>query len=91
LWVADQKVYTDEAAAMTPLLTAAGGSFRYDFEFGRMLRSEANHEINRIFVIRFPDDAARNRFFSDPSYVAIRARLFDQAVTGASVIAEYDR
>ena len=88
LFVADQEQYAQYRAEMTPLLHAAGGSFRFDFEVARTLKSDAPHEINRVFVIQFPDRETKERFFADPRYVEIRARLFEQAVQGMTRIAE---
>ncbi len=88
LFVSDQAQYAQYRAEMTPLLEAAGGRFRYDFEVARMLKTEAGHEINRVFVIRFPDRGTRERFFADPVYRGIRTRLFEPSVTATTLIAE---
>ena len=89
LFVVDREKYANYRAAIAPLLEASGGRFRYDFEVARTLKTEADHEINRLFVIRFPDRASQERFFSDPRYVEIRARLFEKAVQRTAIIAEY--
>ena len=89
LWVVDQEKYAQYRAEMTPLLEAAGGRFRYDFEVARTLKGEAVHDINRVFVIQFPDRAGKERFFADSRYDEIRARLFDTSVAGRATIAEY--
>lgn len=89
LLVVDQGKYAQYREEMTRLLTTAGGKFRYDFEIARTLKSEAAHDINRLFMIEFPDHAARDRFFSNPKYVEIRTRLFEKAVKGRTTIAEY--
>jgi uncharacterized protein (DUF1330 family) len=91
LFVADHEKYAQYRAEIAPLLEAAGGGFRYDFEIARTLKSETLDEINRLFVIRFPDRDTKDRFFADPQYVAIRSRLFDKAVKSKTVIAEYVR
>jgi uncharacterized protein (DUF1330 family) len=91
LLVTDQERYVQYRAEMTPLLEAAGGRFRYDFDVARTLKSEASHDINRVFVIQFPDQASRDRFFADPRYLDIRARLFDTSVAGMTRIAVYAR
>ena len=70
-------------------LAASGGRFRYDFEVARTLKTEASHDINRFFVLQFPDRVSKERFFTDPAYLKIRARLFEKAVEGNTVIAEY--
>jgi uncharacterized protein (DUF1330 family) len=89
LYVVDQEKYAEYRAAMKPLLEAAGGRFRYDFEVARTLQREAKHEINRVFVIHFPDRASKERFFTDPRYVEIRARLFAPSVGATTIIAEF--
>ncbi len=89
--VADPPSYQRYREAMTPLLEAAGGSFRYDFEIARTLRSEAPHPITRLFAIAFPDRAAREAFFADPDYLAAREQWFVPAVKGVTIVAEYDR
>jgi len=90
LLVIDQEKYSQYRAEMTPLLEVGGGEFRYDFEVARTLKGEANHDINRLFVMRFPDRAAKERFFTDPRYIEIRDRLFDKAVKHVAIIAEYN-
>lgn len=89
LLVIDDEKYAQYRAEMTPLLEAAGGRFRYDFQVARTLKSEVAHEINRVFVIEFPDRAGRDRFFTDARYVGIRGRLFEKAVRHTAIIAEY--
>jgi uncharacterized protein (DUF1330 family) len=90
LYVADRDTYSRYRAAIAPLLEVAGAGFRYDFDVSKTLKSEAGVEINRVFVLRFPDRGARDRFFADPQYVSIRGRLFEEAVERTVVIAEYD-
>src|SRR3954471_10334448 len=80
LLVRDHETYAQYRASIARLLQAAGAWFRYDFEVSRTLKGEAGHEINRVFVLRFPDQAAKERFFADPRYVEIRSHLFERAV-----------
>ena len=89
LLVTDHEKYAQYRAEMTPLLEAAGGRFRYDFEVARTLKREAGGEVNRLFVIQFPDREGRDGFFSDARYLEIRARLFATSVAATSMIAEY--
>jgi uncharacterized protein (DUF1330 family) len=89
LLVVDHDKYAEYRAEMTPILERTGGRFRYDFEVARTLKSEGAKDINRVFVLRFPDGAARDRFFADPVYREIRARLFDKAVASVTTIADY--
>jgi uncharacterized protein (DUF1330 family) len=86
--VTDAELYRQYRAEMTPLLEAAGGQFAYDFDIARTHRNASAHEINRVFVIRFPDRAACERYFQDPAYLAIRAKYFERAVRGVTVLAE---
>lgn len=93
LHVTDHESYAAYRAAMLPLLRAAGGGFRFDCEVARVLKSpdrRAAPPINRLFVIGFPSRETKERFFSDPSYLEIRARLFANAVAGMTIIAEYE-
>ena len=89
LFVVDHEKYAQYRAEIALLLEAAGGRFRYDFEVARTLKSEAGHNINRLFVIQFPDRASKQSLFTDSQYVKIRARLFEKAVAGTAIIAEY--
>ena len=88
LRVVDPEGYARYRAEMTPLLEAAGGRFSYDFEVARTLKSEASHEINRVFVIEFPDRPTRDRFFGDPRYLEIRAQWFTRSVEGVTRLFE---
>jgi uncharacterized protein (DUF1330 family) len=90
LFIDDREKYAQYRAGIAPLLDAAGGAFRYDFEVSRTLRSEGDREMNRVFVLRFPDRAAKERFFADPRYLEIRREFFDKAVRHRATIAEYD-
>lgn len=90
LLVVDQESYSRYRKEMHPLLEEAGGAFRYDFEVARVLRSEeGGAEINRTFVLRFPDKSSKERFFADPRYIETRRRFFDPAVKARVLIAEY--
>ncbi len=91
LEVSDPAVYAQYRAAMRPLLEAAGGGFRYDFEIARTLKSAAPHAVTRLFTIHFRDRAAREAFFADPEYRRIKARFFEASVRGTTIVAEYER
>jgi hypothetical protein len=54
-----------------------------------MLKGEADHDINRLFVIEFPNRSGKDRFFKDSRYLEIRARLFTPAVKAATIIGEH--
>jgi uncharacterized protein (DUF1330 family) len=91
LHVIDRGLYQEYRSAMGPMLEAAGGGFRYDFEVGATLRSEAGHPITRLFALYFPDRKARDAFFADAHYQDVKARFFAKAVRGTTVLAEYER
>jgi uncharacterized protein (DUF1330 family) len=88
LLVLDHAKYDQYRAGIAPLLEAAGAKFRYDFEVAGTLRSEAGHEINRVFVLHFPDRVGKEQFFSNAQYLDIRARLFEPAVGGVTMLTE---
>ena len=90
LSVVDQDVYTEYRAAIRPLLDELGADFRFDFVVSQVLRGEGAERTNRVFVLRFPDRAAKVRFFGDPRYAVIKQRLFDPSVGSIVVIAEYE-
>ncbi|MFT5049520.1 MAG: hypothetical protein ACI8QZ_000913 [Chlamydiales bacterium] len=89
LHVSDDAGYQRYRDGMTPLLEACGGTFRYDFRVGEMLRGKAEKPINRLFLISFPDVDTKTRFFSDPAYLAVRGEHFDKAVDVVERIAEF--
>jgi uncharacterized protein (DUF1330 family) len=94
LLVADQETYTQYRSEIAPLLARYNAGFRYDFEVARTLKSEEvvpEQGINRLFLLTFPSRDEKDRFFADPEYVEIRARLFQASVRHAVIIAEYSR
>ena len=88
LMVVDRETYEQYRREMRPLLEDAGGAFRYDFDVARVIHSEGGAEINRAFVLQFPSQSSKERFFADPRYLEIRRRLFEPAVKARVVIAE---
>lgn len=91
LLVIDQETYGRYREEIAPLLQSVNGRFRYDVDVARTLKSESGQDINRLFVLEFPDRAHKERFFEDPKYRDIRARLFARSVERSEVIAEYTR
>lgn len=91
LAVSDQDAYAQYRAEMTPLLEQGGGTFRYDFDVSSERKPGGDPDINRVFVIAFPNQAAKEAFFADPRYIDIRTRLFTRAVARVERIAEYER
>ena len=76
-------------AGMTPILESYGATFLYDFTIDKTLKSQATHIITRLFLMSFPDEDTRQRFFQDERYRQIRHEFFDPAVEGRTVIAEF--
>ncbi len=88
--VSDDDGYQAYRDAMSPLLERIGGGFRYDFTIAKTLRNSAGHEINRVFVIYFPNRQAQDRFFDDEAYRDIRGRLFETSVRDATIIGAWE-
>lgn len=86
--VIDEVGYARYRAAMLPLLHAVGGSFRFDCTVERVLKSDAAHPINRVFVLSFPDRATSDSFFSDERYLEVRNRHFESSVQGVTVFGQ---
>ncbi len=76
---------------MTPVRVECGGGFGYDFRIAEVLKSQTDHEINRVFTIYFPDKEAMQQFFSAESYQTIKAEFFESSVASRTLIAEYNR
>ena len=89
LQVADEALYARYREGMSPILAKFGGSFRYDFVLSQVLKKEAEAPMNRVFVLRFPDQAAKEGFFANPDYLKVRDAYFKPSVAASTVIAEY--
>ncbi len=90
LTVTDEAGYQAYRDGMRPILEQYGGGFSYDFRVSDVLQSQAEHEINRVFVIHFPDKSAREAFFSDPAYKEVRSQHFEPAVAGSTIIGVFE-
>lgn len=91
LHVINEESYNTYREKMRPILESYGGSFGYDFTIAQTLLSQVEHEINRLFVIRFPDKETSQRFFSDEAYKEVRKAHFEPAVEGVSILASFVR
>lgn len=94
LWgihVTDADEYARYRAAMMPILERFAGSFGYDLVIEEVKKSEAAHPINRVFTIRFPDEASSVAFFADAGYREVRARHFEGAVRGVTRMGAFVR
>jgi uncharacterized protein (DUF1330 family) len=88
--VRDEPGYRRYRDGMAPILEGHGGAFGYDFVVSRVLKSETEAPINRVFTMIFPERSAAERFFADPAYRAVRAELFDTSVGAVTKIGAYD-
>lgn len=92
LAVTDRAAYAEYRRHMQPILAEiAEGGFRYDFEVATTLVSVAGHEINRVFLLYASSREAWDRVAQDPRYLAIRARFFEPAVAGVTILMEASR
>ncbi len=88
--VRDAAKYQAYREAMMPILNSYGGQFTYDFLVSKVLKSKSDEDINRVFVISFPDKTVQSKFFDDPAYLKVKKQFFEQSVEGVTVIAEYN-
>jgi uncharacterized protein (DUF1330 family) len=91
LQVDDAASYARYRQHMTPLLHAQGGDFGVDLEVSRVYKAPEGGPLNRVFTIGFPSQAASDRFFADPAYLAIRAEHFEPAVSRVLTVASWGR
>lgn len=91
LTVVDEALYQQYRDAMAPMLAVHDGGFRHDFSVAKVLKSESDHPINRVFAIYFGSRAQKEAFFANPDYLAIKARYFQQAVAGTTIFGSYER
>jgi uncharacterized protein (DUF1330 family) len=89
--VTDAAGYERYRSGVATLLKEHGGEFGQDFEVARVLRTDAEHPVTRVFTLRFPDESAREAFFGDPECRAVREAHFEPAVAGATIFASWDR
>lgn len=80
LEVTDEAGYSSYRAGMRPILTEYGGRFGIDVRISEVLEGPVGPGANRLFTIEFPTATAREAFFADDRYRAVRARWFDAAV-----------
>ncbi|MEX0877069.1 MAG: DUF1330 domain-containing protein [Phycisphaerales bacterium] len=87
--ITDEAGYQRYRQHMTPILESMGGFFRYDMRVSELLRGEAEEPFNRLFILSFPDEPTRDRFFSDDRYQAVRQEHFTGSVSSYTLIAQY--
>ncbi|MET0284795.1 MAG: DUF1330 domain-containing protein [Polyangiales bacterium] len=79
LQVDDADVYSEYRAAMKPILVRHEGEFILDLWVSEVLKGPA--PFNRVFTIRFPDQAHMEAFFAHPEYLAVKERFFTRSVS----------
>jgi uncharacterized protein (DUF1330 family) len=89
--VKDERLYQRYREKMLPILHKYGGGFRHDFVVNKVMRSEVQHTITRVFLMTFADKENSAKFFADPDYLKIRDEFFKPSVGEFSVLAEYER
>ncbi|MBL4594887.1 MAG: DUF1330 domain-containing protein [Flavobacteriales bacterium] len=87
--VTDSLMYQTYRANMMPILHSYGGQFGYDFIVSEVLISETNHEINRVFTIRFLSKNKMEAFFKDEDYKMVKAKYFTNSVESTTIISSY--
>lgn len=75
---------------MIPILHSFGGSFGFDFKIDQVLMSKTDNAINRVFTIDFPSKEVMDNFFSDPSYLAVKAQYFKNSVNAVTTISLHE-
>ncbi len=91
LFVTDDDLYQQYREAMLPILKQHGGGFGYDFKIEKVLKSEVDEQINRVFTIYFDNEDSMNTFFSNEKYLEIRQQYYEPAVSATTIIAKYQR
>lgn len=88
--VTDDELYQKYRNEMTPILKTYGGGFRYDFLIDKVLITDSESIINRVFAIYFESEEAKNEFFLNDKYLQIKERYFTPSVSATTTIAGYN-
>lgn len=89
--VTDDELYQKYRDEMTPILKTYGGGFRYDFLIEKVLKTDSESIINRVFAIYFESEEAKNEFFMNGKYLQIKESYFTPSVSATTTIAKYNR
>lgn len=87
--VSDEAAYQRYRDEMVPILEAMGGYFRYDMRMSELLKGEAEDPFNRVFILSFPDEQTKERFFGDSTYKRIKEQYFVGAVKSYRELASF--
>lgn len=88
LQVIDQDQYTLYRQHMRPILEQHQGRFVADFKIQETLLP--HRQINRVFILEFPDQTHMQAFFKHPEYLAVREQYFDASVAEVFELACYN-
>ena len=91
LEVTNDGLYQLYRVNMTPILASFGGSFGYDFIVAETLKSKTENTINRVFSIDFPSKEAMESFFTDPSYLEVKNKFFNNSVKSSTIISLHEK
>jgi uncharacterized protein (DUF1330 family) len=83
--ISDQAGYQAYRDGMMPILQHYQGEFVFDVTVDQTLTNALTEEVERVFIIRFPDEAHKNNFFADPDYQAVRKAHFESSVSYSSI------
>ncbi len=89
--VTDDELYQKYRDEMTPILKNYGGGFRYDFLIEKVLKTDSESKINRVFAIYFESEEAKDKFFLNDKYLQIKQKYFTPSVSATTTIAKYNR
>ncbi|GLQ32753.1 DUF1330 domain-containing protein [Litoribrevibacter albus] len=88
--VEDEAGYQAYREGMYPILQKYQGDFVFDLSVDKLLKSPLEEAVNRVFIIRFCDQAKKEAFFSDPEYLAVRQQYFEPSVGYSAMLRAYD-
>ena len=91
LEVINDEVYQQYREHMMPILHTFGGSFGYDFTVNKVLKSKTEEVINRVFTIDFPSKEIMDKFFTDPTYLAVKDKYFQHSVKSVTTISMHEK
>ena len=91
LEVINDEVYQKYREHMMPILHAFGGSFGYDFTVNKVLKSKTEEVINRVFTIDFPSKEIMDKFFTAPTYLAVKDKYFQHSVKSVTTISMHEK
>ena len=89
--VSDDEEYQLYREGMMPILKSFGGSFGFDFKIAEVLLSKTDDEINRVFTIEFPSKEVMDSFFSEPAYLAVQKKHFNNSVSSKTIISMHEK